>query len=164
MDNFLEYLHASLSLSLCIFIGTKTFRTDIARKINTCLCIPFTFFVKSRLFKDNKNYVYVVNSVSWEPLYLIYQVLFQSSDTNLSYHRCMKIVFLTEVVLCVIVYMQILFFAILFHYLRRSFKIWLSWIEYLEAVTEIGWKCCTACLPFLRFSWFYGTSSRKWNW
>jgi hypothetical protein len=48
----------------------------------------------------------IFNSVSWEPLYLIYQVLYQSSGTNWSYHGYMKIVSLIEMALNVIVYMQ----------------------------------------------------------
>jgi len=62
----------------------------------------------------------IVNSVSWELLYLIYQVLYQSSGTNWSYHRCMKIVSLTEVALCVIVYMQ--FFWHTFSLFTKEFQ------------------------------------------
>jgi hypothetical protein len=56
----------------------------------------------------------IINSISWKQLYLIYQVLYQSSGTNWSYHRCMKIVSLTEMALCVIVYMHFLPYFLLF--------------------------------------------------
>ena len=79
-----------------------------------------TFFVKFRLFRDSeKSYVWYVIT-SWKPLYLIFQVLYQSSGTNWPYHSCMQIFPLIKVALYVIVYMQ--FFGHTFSLLTKKLQ------------------------------------------
>jgi len=98
-------------LSLAVYLsGQKIFRTDIARKGNTNVYVSHTHFSWNSDYSEViKIMCMISNSVSWEPLYLIYQVLYQSSGTSWSYRRCMKIASLIEVALYVIVYMQFFF-------------------------------------------------------